>query len=435
MAIDLSVKLSDKVTIKNPFVTAGGPTAGTVDHIKRLVDAGYGAVCTKTASNFASFQRYPRSRYFIYNYRRHSEDPYYADSWDWMHMDHNSQYPPEKFVEIVRRAAPYCKKNDCVLIGTFAAGEVDEWTQLAKAYVDAGAGALELNFCCPTPLALAKVATRATDTKLGEALLDDPEAPTRILTAVRKAVPGIPLYPKMPPTARTRVAALAKQFKEAGADGVTLYANTRMERIDIETGSPIGFGAAVGTNPGVMGDSIYDTMIVAHDAKTRVMGGRGARTWRDAVEFIMAGADGVQYSVAAIFYGPGYVTEMIRGLEQFCKRRGYKAVREFQGVAIGKRVPAAEIKEKLPALVARVVGKKCVGCGRCVEVCCFDGIELFAKGAHAVAKANPKCCVGCTLCGQVCREKAIEYDERPEEDYVRALFGSHPDLAPSDVKF
>lgn len=435
MAVDLSVKVSDKVTFKNPYVSAGGPVAGTVEHIKRLVDAGFGAICTKTASNFKEFQRYPRPLYYVYNYRRHSEDAFYADTWDWQHHDHNSQYPPDKFVEIIRRVAPYCKKNDCTLIGTFAGAGVDQWVSIAEAYVEAGAGALELNFCCPYPQDMVSVAKTEKEALIGESFADRPEGALEVIRAVKKAVPGVPIFPKMPPTSRSAIVKLAKMYEGAGSEGITMYANARVARIDIETGKPIGYGAGIGTTPGNMQEVLYDTIQVALSTKLAIMSGRGARTWRDCVEFILGGATGVQYSVAVMFYGLPYVGELVRGLEGYMERRGFKTIDEMRGASLKYVLKPAEVRHKVAPLVGKVDGSRCIGCGRCKAVCWYDAITVHTKGLAGVAKIDPKHCVGCTLCSQVCPETAIDYSERPDEDYVRALFAGHPDLAPDDVKF
>jgi len=47
--IDMSVKVG-RLTLKNPIIAAGSPLAGTAQHIRDCVDAGFGAVVTKTAS-------------------------------------------------------------------------------------------------------------------------------------------------------------------------------------------------------------------------------------------------------------------------------------------------------------------------------------------------------------------------------------------------
>ncbi len=40
---DLTTKLGP-LTLKNPFIVGGGPLSGTAGHLRKCIDAGYGAV-------------------------------------------------------------------------------------------------------------------------------------------------------------------------------------------------------------------------------------------------------------------------------------------------------------------------------------------------------------------------------------------------------
>ena len=72
---DLSTKLGP-LTLKNPFIVGGGPPAGTVEHIRKCVDSGLGAIVTKTASTVWFLQRYPRPLYKLIDYKKDPQHPY-----------------------------------------------------------------------------------------------------------------------------------------------------------------------------------------------------------------------------------------------------------------------------------------------------------------------------------------------------------------------
>lgn len=68
---------------------------------------------------------------------------------------------------------------------------------------------------------------------------------------------------------------------------------------------------------------------------------------------------------------------------------------------------------ELPAKVAHVFDKKCVGCGLCVEVCSYKAIELVTKKVDEkekiVAQVNEALCKGCGTCAGACYSGAIQH--------------------------
>ena len=131
---DLRVKVGP-LELKNPIIAAGGPLAGTAHHIKACVDAGFGAIVTKTTSTPWFLKRYPKPYYKLLDYKKDSTDPFYVpDTYTWMHREHNSAYPPLNFAKIIASVSDYAKEHDCKIIGSFAARTLDEWEAIALAY-------------------------------------------------------------------------------------------------------------------------------------------------------------------------------------------------------------------------------------------------------------------------------------------------------------
>jgi len=67
------------------------------------------------------------------------------------------------------------------------------------------------------------------------------------------------------------------------------------------------------------------------DRRVPVIAIGGAATWEDAVEFIMAGASAVQVGTNT-FANPYSMIEMIDGLADFMKRKGYHNIEEMRGL-------------------------------------------------------------------------------------------------------
>jgi len=420
--IDMSVKVG-RLTLKNPIIAAGSPLAGTAQHIRNCADAGFGAVVTKTASTVWYLQRYPRPLYKLLDYPVDPLDPYAVpESYGWMHREHNSVYPPLQFAKIIKEAAPYAKKNNCAIIGSYSARFVEEWTEIAKAYEAAGCDALEINFCCPfPPEGLAK---DPSDNRVGIYYTKHSEEGAKILAEIKKVV-NIPLIAKISPDGN-EFEKIAAMFAEAGAEAVTMFANNKVLRVDIETGKPIAYGPAPGTGPGIKPLSLRWTAEVASKGKVAVLGNRGLFDWRDAIEFLMAGASAVQYCTPIMIRGLGYVKTLLDGIESFMKRKGFKSISEFQGVAMRQMYSNMDLVEKVKPLFAEVDYSKCIGCARCLDVCWYDAIKVAKK---AVIRKDH--CAGCSLCSQVCPTHAIGMKERDNDlDHFRAIASAHPDLVP-----
>ena len=65
----------------------------------------------------------------------------------------------------------------------------------------------------------------------------------------------------------------------------------------------------------------------------------------------------------------------------------------------------------LEGMMITVDEDKCIGCGKCVEVCPFN-LRILEEGKSSV---DPKRCVGCGRCLKVCPEKAISIDVEDQE--------------------
>jgi MinD superfamily P-loop ATPase len=64
--------------------------------------------------------------------------------------------------------------------------------------------------------------------------------------------------------------------------------------------------------------------------------------------------------------------------------------------------------------LATVVTEKCIGCGRCREVCNFDAVLFNGPGNDIVGKTytiDPISCEGCGVCVHFCPVDAIEFED------------------------
>jgi dihydroorotate dehydrogenase/Pyruvate/2-oxoacid:ferredoxin oxidoreductase delta subunit len=415
------------VRVKNPLVLGAGPLSGTAERIRKCIDAGYGAVCTKTASQFEYYHKFPYPQYNLVGYEKTGRGKNFRD-WMWFHNDHNSPVGPLEFTRIVKDVADYARKKDCLLVGSFAASSIDEWARCAKAYQKAGAGAIELNFCCAGPGSLKDIVKEGDKTACyGDVLGRNVQMSSEIVKKVRSVI-DIPILCKLPPGIRMQSKETAALLHDAGADGVELYANTKGMRVDIESATPVGFGCGTVNTHGHLADTMYDVaQLVAEYPEISVMAGRGVRRWEDAVEMLMAGATVVEICTTAFVYGLSFGQEILTDINQFMERKGYARIDDLKGKALKKALKPSEIKDKVTPVFAKVTGSKCKACGRCEEVCAYLAAKVLYKSGVGVAKIDKNRCVGCTLCSQVCPYDAISLPERTQAEYLQALLSVHPE--------
>lgn len=415
------------LSIKNPLILGAGPLSGTAERIKKCIDAGYGAVITKTSSQFEYYHKFPFPRYTLVGYEKAERGKANRD-WFWFHNDHNSPVDPMKFATIIKDSAGYAKEKGCLLIGSYAASNLEEWARCGEAYQKAGADIIELNFCCAGPAHLQDVVKQGDLTALyGELLGRNVDLAVKVVKAVKEAV-SIPILCKLPPGERYKSKDNAAKLYEAGAAGVELYANSKGMRVDIEQAYPVNNGVGTLNSHGHLADTMFDVaMLVRDHPQVNVIAGRGVRYWEEVVELLMAGSTVVEICTPAFVYGLSFGQEILTEMEKFMNRKGYASVDDLRGAALKKALKPSEIKEKVIPVYAQINGKRCKACGRCEEVCAYDAAKVVYKGGSGMAKIDKTKCVGCTLCSQVCPYDAIELPERTVQEYLDALYSVHPE--------
>lgn len=139
------------------------------------------------------------------------------------------------------------------------------------------------------------------------------------------------LVVKLSPNAED-IVALARACEEEGADGLSLTNTYLALAIDIDRRRPVFDNVYAGlSGPAVRPISLRMTHQVAHAVKIPVMGIGGIVAWRDAVEFIMAGATAVQVGTAT-FTKPDIALDIIEGIEAFMEKEGITNLSEVRGI-------------------------------------------------------------------------------------------------------
>lgn len=213
-----------------------------------------------------------------------------------------------------------------VTIANLSGSSLDTYVEGAKLLDATAVPMIELNISCPN--------VKAGGMAFG---MDCTAAAT--VTAAVRSVTKKPLMVKLTPNAPDLIG-IALAVREAGADALSLVNTFQALAIDINTGKPVFDNIRAGfSGPAVKPIAlrmVYDVVQAINklpeEKRIPVVGLGGIATWKDAVEFIMAGASAIQVGTAT-FANPLAMTEIVEGLAAWMKARGFTSIAQFQGSA------------------------------------------------------------------------------------------------------
>lgn len=205
---------------------------------------------------------------------------------------------------------PYLKTKDTVVIANIAGSTAEEYREVAEKLDDTDADMIEVNISCP-------------NVKAGGAAFGVSCEGAAAITKIVRGVTKKPVMMKLSPNV-TDIASIAKACEAEGADAVSLINTLLGMRIDIKTRRPV-LHNNVG---GLSGSAVFPVAVrmvwqVANAVNIPVCGMGGVSCWEDAAEMMMAGASLIQVG-AAIFTDPMTPVNIIRGLEEYCRRENMR---------------------------------------------------------------------------------------------------------------
>jgi len=186
--------------------------------------------------------------------------------------------------------------------------------------VSAGADGLELNVSCPH--------VKDTGSEIGQ----NPKLLAKVVREV-KASTDKPVLVKLSPNV-TSIRESARIAEHAGADAVTVMNTVKAMAIDVETTMPILSNRVGGlSGPAVKPIALRHVYDVYEEVGIPIVGCGGIADWRDAVEFLLAGALAVQVGTEIAFEGPGVFRDITRGISNYLRRKDIRSVKEIVGLS------------------------------------------------------------------------------------------------------
>ena len=182
--------------------------------------------------------------------------------------------------------------------------------------------AIELNISCPNVK------------QGGMAFGVSASSAAEVVRAVRKVYPKT-LIVKLSPNV-TDITEIARAAEAEGADSVSLINTILGMAIDVEKCKPVLSTITGGlSGPCVKPVALRMVWQTACAVKIPVIGLGGISSWKDAVEFMLAGATAIQIGTYN-FIDPTISVKVVDGINDYCDRHGFKSVTELIGTLDGK---------------------------------------------------------------------------------------------------
>lgn len=221
-------------------------------------------------------------------------------------------------LEVFKRdILPQAAQLPTAFIVNISAGTVEEYGEMAAALDVDGVDGLEVNISCP-------------NVKEGGIVFGtDPKAAASVTASVKKHTHK-PVIVKLSPNV-TSIATMAQAVEAAGADGISLINTIMGMAIDIRRRRPL-LGNITGGMSGSAVKPIALRMVwqAAQAVRIPVIGLGGITSAEDAIEFLLAGASGVQVG-AQNFQDPGVIAKITQGLDEYLAQNGLQHVSELVG--------------------------------------------------------------------------------------------------------
>ncbi|MDH3286029.1 MAG: dihydroorotate dehydrogenase-like protein [Acidobacteriota bacterium] len=292
--------------LKSPLVVSPSPLCESIDNVRRMEDAGAGAVVLHSLfEEQISLESHDLDHYLTSGTDAYAESlSYFPDMTDY-------RLGPDEYLEHVRRAVDAV---DIPVLGSLNGVSSGGWIRYAKRIEEAGAHALELNvYFLPTDPG-----------KNGS------EVEAMYLDLVRDVASsiGIPVAVKLSPFFSAPVH-FARALVDAGARGLVLFNRFYQPDLDLdelEVVPDLVLSTSSSLRIRLRWIAILHGRVGADLAVTG-----GVHTGKDAVKSMMVGAKFAMMTSALLEHGIPHVKRVESEMREWMADRDYKSVGQMQG--------------------------------------------------------------------------------------------------------
>lgn len=300
--MDASIETSiGPIRLQNPTMLASGILGISMDVFRRIHRAGAGGIVTKSLSK-EPWEGYANPTIFSVNGN------------GWLNAVGLSNPGAQNFSKII------ASNKDVPIIVSLVGSLEEDFEFMLSQFENCSITAYELNLSCPHV------------EKVGLEVGDDPELVRKIITAVKKST-KVPIIAKVGLGKRDYLDTV-KTAVESGIDAITAINTVRAMAIDIETEYPI-LSNKIG---GLSGNPIKPIAVrcvyeISSQYDIPIIGCGGVSSWKDAVEFILAGASAIQIGSAVANSWLEIFDDVNQGILNYMQEKKFTNIGEMIGRA------------------------------------------------------------------------------------------------------
>jgi dihydroorotate dehydrogenase (fumarate) len=295
------------LALRNPLVASASPLSKTVDGVRRLADAGVGAVVL-----YSLFEEQLRDEATLNARLTEAGSESFAESLTYFPEAAEEEPGPRRYLSLLERAAA---SVEVPVIGSLNGITPGGWAGYARAMEDAGAAAIELNiYYLP-----------------GDPHISGREVEQRhldVLSRVKEAV-SVPVAVKLGPHFSS-TGEMALRLDQAGADGLVLFNRFLQPDIDPDSLSvvpSVGLSSQAEARLPRAWIALLRGRVCASLAAST-----GVEEPADVASYLLAGADVVMSTSALLRHGPAHAGVLLEGLSRWMARKGFASVDELRGI-------------------------------------------------------------------------------------------------------
>ena len=307
------------INLQNPVVISSSGLTNSVEKIKKLEDAGAGAVVLKSL-----FEEQISHEIDKEVRTGHGFD--YPEAIDYL-REYTRENSVSSYLKLIRDAKAAV---DIPVIASINCYSADEWVNFAQDIQDAGADAIELNVF------------RVNTDKTSEAS-EYENIYYKVAEMVANVV-DIPVSMKLGPYFSNLVH-VVDRLSISGASGVVLF--NRFYEPDIDIHNLKITTAEVFSSPSDIRQSLRWVAITSSKVKKLdIAASTGVHDGSAVVKQLLAGANAVQVCSAVYKNGPEVITRMIKFLEEWMDEQKFDKVDDFRGRMGYRNIPDPVLYER-----------------------------------------------------------------------------------------